>query len=1120
LCLEELEPRLAPATNLTITAALLVDGNNNPITAPVIGQEVFVRAEWETTDLNASQQYVVRYLVDGVPLDSATQTGQAGQNLTWNWYRSGWYASPGPHTVQVTVDGANTIAESSESDNTRSFTFSPVSPSDLPSKFLWPMGGHPNSSSVNNYVDVNPLADQLADFRGGPYTYDGHNAFDISLANFKEMDAGVPVFAAAAGTVSETQDGNFDRQTSFDPDVTGAPANYVIIDHGNGWESFYWHLARNTITVKPGQVVAAGQLLGLAGSSGNSSGAHLHFNVTYREAEVETMYAPGEYFATPPTYQANLPTKILDHGITNYDVTADIDERPSEIRTFATSSTESVRFWARNSHFNPNDDVRLNWVRPGGVVHLTGTFTPTEIVRYGYRWWSLAASDWSQFPGTWAAIMTVNGSEVARDSFEVTTGAGAASIRVSQGTTYIVDGRTTPIDFGSIPTGVTTSRTITVANHGSAPLTLSNLVLPPGFSLQGAFPSSVNAGASASFTVQLNSTVAGRKFGTLQFNTNDPEEGVFNFNFEGNVTGTAPAGAPVLALPNPALAYGFNQAAQVFDATATFTDGNSPNLIGGSLTVEFASGGTPDDRLGIQNQGTGAGQIGVNGSSVTFGGITIGTFTGGTGTTTLVINFNAAATPAAVQALLRNITFSNTSATPSTAARHARFSAVDDTGLASTMVVKTVVLAPGGASTSPGPTVTVNQASGQADPANAAPINFTVVFSEVVTGFTDADVTLGGTAGATTAVVTGSGTTYNVAVSGMTASGTVIASVAAGVATNGAGNTNLSSTSTDNSVTFEARPPLTTGPVVGTEQDDTILLTVGTDNFIEVRLNGVFINRVDPGALASLAIEGRGGNDNIDVAENVLLPVSVLGGAGNDTLIGGAGNDTILGGAGDDLMFGRAGNDQVFGEDGNDAIDAQDGNDSLGGGFGNDLMFGSAGTDLMFGEAGNDGMDGGADNDNMDGGVDDDLIFGSDGSDLLFGGDGNDAMDGGLGNDSMDGGAGHDVMFGFNGNDVMYGLAGNDSMDAGSGNDSLDAGSGNDLVFGSFGNDLIFGSAGNDAIDGNDGQDSIDAGDGHDLVFGSGGSDLIFGGFGNDSIDGGTGLNSIDGGPGFNLIFQ
>ncbi len=108
------------------------------------------------------------------------------------------------------------------------------------------------------------------------------------------------------------------------------------------------------------------------------------------------------------------------------------------------------------------------------------------------------------------------------------------------------------------------------------------------------------------------------------------------------------------------------------------------------------------------------------------------------------------------------------------------------------------------------PTVTINQAAGQADPTNASPIHFSVIFSEVVTDFATGDVTLSGTAGATTAVVTGSGTTYNVAVSGMTGSGTVIASLAAGVAHDAAGNANMASTSTDNSVTYDVTVPTVT----------------------------------------------------------------------------------------------------------------------------------------------------------------------------------------------------------------------------------------------------------------------------------------------------------------------
>ena len=105
------------------------------------------------------------------------------------------------------------------------------------------------------------------------------------------------------------------------------------------------------------------------------------------------------------------------------------------------------------------------------------------------------------------------------------------------------------------------------------------------------------------------------------------------------------------------------------------------------------------------------------------------------------------------------------------------------------------------------PTVTINQAAGQWDPTNSATINFTVVFSESVADFATGDVTLGGSAGATTATVTGGGSTYNVVVSGMTGSGTVVAQIEAGRAHDAAGNGNTVSSSTDNTVTYDGTAP-------------------------------------------------------------------------------------------------------------------------------------------------------------------------------------------------------------------------------------------------------------------------------------------------------------------------
>jgi len=109
------------------------------------------------------------------------------------------------------------------------------------------------------------------------------------------------------------------------------------------------------------------------------------------------------------------------------------------------------------------------------------------------------------------------------------------------------------------------------------------------------------------------------------------------------------------------------------------------------------------------------------------------------------------------------------------------------------------------------PSVTINQAAAQADPTSSSPINFTVVFSEPVTGFAGTDVTITGTAGGTkTVTVSGSGSTYTAAVSGMTTDGTVVATIAAGLATDAAGNGNTASTSTDNTVSFTVNPGGTT----------------------------------------------------------------------------------------------------------------------------------------------------------------------------------------------------------------------------------------------------------------------------------------------------------------------
>ena len=100
------------------------------------------------------------------------------------------------------------------------------------------------------------------------------------------------------------------------------------------------------------------------------------------------------------------------------------------------------------------------------------------------------------------------------------------------------------------------------------------------------------------------------------------------------------------------------------------------------------------------------------------------------------------------------------------------------------------------------PTVTVEKQAGQADPTSTSPIRFTVTFSEPVIGFDVSAVDLTGPAGST-ALVTGTGPTYTVQVSGMSADGVVTVSVPAGAVTDAAGLTNSASVSIDNSVRYD-----------------------------------------------------------------------------------------------------------------------------------------------------------------------------------------------------------------------------------------------------------------------------------------------------------------------------
>jgi len=115
--------------------------------------------------------------------------------------------------------------------------------------FIWPAPNH--TLSGNDY-------------------WEGHLAIDIAAA------LGDPIYAADSGVVV------------YAGWISGGYGNMIMIDHGNGYQTLYAHLS--AIRVSCGASVRQGQLIGLAGSTGRSTGPHLHFEVRYMGGFVNPWY--------------------------------------------------------------------------------------------------------------------------------------------------------------------------------------------------------------------------------------------------------------------------------------------------------------------------------------------------------------------------------------------------------------------------------------------------------------------------------------------------------------------------------------------------------------------------------------------------------------------------------------------------------------------------------------------------------------------------------------------------------------------------------------------------------------------------------------------------------------
>ncbi|MBI1298435.1 DUF11 domain-containing protein [bacterium] len=228
------------------------------------------------------------------------------------------------------------------------------------------------------------------------------------------------------------------------------------------------------------------------------------------------------------------------------------------------------------------------------------------------------------------------------------------------------------VTVADVDTGATLTLEIQLSNASAGTISGGGFTAQGG-GLYAVSPLSVAAANTAFDDAQFtpaNNTGASGTFGTTFTVTATDDEAAADDFTSAALTITRVNDAPTLADVTSPVTFdenAVNAAPALIDSTVTFSDVDSADLGGGSVTVSYTAGGDVQDQLSVNNQGTSAGQIGVSGSVISFGGTTIGAVNvtnNGVNGASLVIDLNSSATVAAVDALIQNLTYANTSNTP------------------------------------------------------------------------------------------------------------------------------------------------------------------------------------------------------------------------------------------------------------------------------------------------------------------------------------------------------------------------------------------------------------------------------------------------------------------------
>jgi len=245
---------------------------------------------------------------------------------------------------------------------------------------------------IGNYVDQDTTSPGIKDWNCGSVTYDGHQGTDICSFPypFYKMDNNqIEVIAAAPGTIINKVDGHYDKNCA----MGDSTANYIVIQHADGSCAMYWHMKKNSLTSKIlGQTVVTGEYLGVVGSSGSSTGPHLHFEVL-KGITISTLNDPysgtcntlnaNSWWVTQKPYTEPAIIQASVHPVLAVFPACPATETPNEDTCFTAGSSVKFYTFFRNETSGLVNNMRI--VNPDGSTFLSWSHTSATNYLSSFR---------------------------------------------------------------------------------------------------------------------------------------------------------------------------------------------------------------------------------------------------------------------------------------------------------------------------------------------------------------------------------------------------------------------------------------------------------------------------------------------------------------------------------------------------------------------------------------------------------------------------------------------------------------------------------------------------------------------------------------------------------------